>query len=411
MSGVGTGGTGTFSAAESNLSRDMAPQVTDADFAAVVAGTTEFALNVFPRLDTNPGDNTIFSPYSISQAFALLAPGASGTTLSQIAQTMSFTLPQDRFNPAFNKLNLSLDAETTGAVQNGLQTPILKNANAVWGQQGFSILPAYLDTLAINFGAGLNLVDFKNAPENSRQTINNWVEEQTNDRTQNLIPSGGVSSSTRIVLTNAVWFKANWASQFPRLATANQTFNNHDGSSSSVPFMKQNFGVPYAQVDGCQAVDIPYAGNNLSMLVVMPALGNFDHFLSALTPTVLGDITNRMTTTEIGLSLPKFSFTIASSMSTILESLGMTDVFNPKLADLSGIDGNRDLFVYAVFHQAFVSIGETGTEAAAATAISVPTPTIVTSPFLTLTINHPFIFLIRDRQTGLILFMGKVVSL
>ncbi|KAF0218661.1 MAG: serine (or cysteine) proteinase inhibitor clade B (ovalbumin) [Geobacteraceae bacterium] len=409
--GVGTGGTGSFSVAKSNLARDTSPQVTDADLAAVTDGTAEFALKVFPLLDTNPGDNTFFSPYSISQAFALLAPGARGTTLSQIEQTISFPLPQDRFNPAFNKLNLNLAGKTTGTVlQNGLQTPKLNNANAVWGQQGFSILPAYLDPLAVNYGAGLNLVDFMSAPETARQTINKWVEDQTNNRIQNLIPPDGVTSDTRLVLTNAMWFKANWASQFPKTGTANGSFTNRDGSSSSVPFMSQVFTAPYAQVAGCQAVDIPYAGGELSMLVIMPTPGSFDAFLSTLSPTVIGDITSHLAHTGMDFSMPKYTFTRESPMGAILQSLGMTDAFAPGRADFSGIDGNRDLFVAAVFHKAFIAVDEEGTEAAAATAINVGV-TAAPSANQTVKIDHPFLFLIRDRQTGLILFMGKVVTL
>jgi serpin B len=406
-SGQTSGGT----VAQSNLPRNISPQVSDADLAAVVSGNTDFALKAFPLLDTTPGNNTFFSPYSITQAFALLAPGARGTTLRGIEQALSFPLTQDRLNPAFDKLDLLLAGKTTGAIlENGLQTPKLNNANAIWGQKGFSILPAYLDTLAVNYGAGLHLVDYVNATEASRQAINAWVEEQTNRRIQNLIPQGEISIYTRLVLTNAIWFKANWASQFPEINTGDGPFTNRDGSSSSVPFMRQTLTAPYARVDGCQAVDIPYAGENLSMLVIMPDSGSFDAFLAALTPAVLGDITNHLTAGAIDLSMPKFTLTRTSSMRSILEPLGMTDAFDPVRADFSGIDGNRDLFVGGVFHQAFVSVDEKGTEAAAATAIVVGT-TAFPSPILTLAIDHPFIFLIRDRQTGLILFMGKVASL
>src|SRR5208283_1124136 len=351
--------------AQSSLVRDLSPQVSDTDLAMVVAGNTGFALKVFPLLDTTASNNTFFSPFSITQAFSLLAPGARGTTLSGIEQALSFPLPQDRLNPAFNKLDLLLANETLGTtLPNGIQSPSINNANAVWAQQGFSILPAYLDTLAVNYGAGLHLVDFANAAENSRQTINAWVAEQTNNRIQNLIPQNGLSKSTRLVLTNAIWFKANWASQFLVSNTANRPFTNLDGSSSSVPFMSQSFSTSYARVDGCQAIDIPYAGLNLSMLVIMPDPGSFDPFLSALTPAVVGDITNQLTSEMVVFSMPKFSFTRASEISAILKSLGMTDAFDAASADLSGIDGNRDLFVGDVFHQAFVSVDEAGTEAA-----------------------------------------------
>jgi len=302
-------------------------------------------------------------------------------------------------------------SKTAGTVlANGQQAPKLNAANAVWGQRGFSILPAYLDTLAVNFGAGLHLVDFINATELSRQAINSWVEGQTNNRIQNLIPQNGVSTDTRLVLTNAMWFKANWASQFSKNSTTNQSFINRDSSSTSIPFMRQLSAVPYAQAAGCQAVDIPYAGDNLSMLVIMPNPGTFDAFLASLTPAVLIDITNHLAAKVIDFSMPKFTFTTTSSLGLILQSLGMTDAFNPAHADLSGIDGQRDLYVQAVFHQAFIGVDEDGTEAASATAITSGVSGRL-SPELSLAVDHPFILLIRDRQTGLILFMGKVVSL
>ena len=312
---------------------------------------------------------------------------------------------------ALNKLDLLITSEGTGSLAlNGDQLPMLRNANAIWGQVGFSILPAYLDTLAVNYGAGIYLVDFINATEDARNTINAWVEGQTNNRIQNLIPPKGVTPTTRIVLTNAIWFKANWASQFSEASTTNQSFFNQDSSTSSVSFMRQTFMVPYAQADGCQAVDIPYAGNNFSMLVIMPDPGTFDAFLSSLTPTILGDITNHLSAQEIDLSLPKFTFTYVTNMVPILSSFGMTDAFNPPTADFSGIDGDHDLFISGVFHQTFISVDESGTEAAAATGIGI-SPTIAPPQPLTLTIDHPYIFFIRERQTGLILFIGKVLSL
>ncbi len=401
-----------YQIAQSSMARDTNPQVPDADFTAVVAGNTDFALKVFPLLDPSGSSNIVFSPYSITQAFALLAPGANGNTLSEIEQALSFPLPQDRLNAAFNKLDLLLTNEGTGAITAaGEQLPILRNANAIWGQVGLSILPSYLDTLAVNYGAGMYLVDFINATEDARGTINLWVESQTNNRIQNLIPEEGVTDLTRIVLTNAIWFKASWASQFSVASTATQSFFNQDGSTSSVPFMHQMFTVTYAQVDGCQAVDIPYAGNNFSMLVIMPDPGTFDAFLSSLTPTVLGDITNHLSTQKVALSLPKFTFTEVANLGSILKSLGMTDAFNSNTADFSGIDGDHDLIIQNVFHQAFISVDEFGTEAAAATAIVVGPGAAPPPQPLTFTIDHPYIFLIREIQTGSILFLGKVVSL
>ena len=398
--------------AKSALLRDTKPHVPEADLAAVVAGNTKFALKVFPLLDTSPNNNTFFSPYSVTQAFSLLAPGARGTTLSGIRQSLFFTLPQQRINPALNRLDLLIAGKTSGKfLQNGLQTPKLHSANAVWIQQGFPILPSYLDTIAVNYGAGLHLVDFFDATETSRKTINAWAEEQTDHRIQNLIPPNGVSPSTRIILTNAVWFKASWASQFQRSTSANMIFNNRDGSTPLVPYMRQRYSLPYARINGSQAVDIAYAGNRMSMLVIMPMPGKFDPFLATLTPDVLADITKQLTNRVMDFAMPTFSFTRASKIEQILVHLGMIDAVVPARADFSGIDGNHNLFIEDVFHQAFISSNEEGTESVAATAIVMQDAGKSRSPDMTLTIDRPFIFLIRDRETGLILFLGKVVSL
>jgi serine protease inhibitor len=397
--------------ARSNLVRDTNPQASDADLAAVAAGNTDFALKAFGQIGADADTNTVFSPYSITLAVALATAGARGTTLTGMEQALSFPLPQDRLHPAFNKLDLLLATKTTGTVHSdGSQSPRLNIVNAVWGQQDFPILPAYLDTLAVNYGAGLRIVDFIHAPEDSRSTINSWVADQTNNRITDLIPQGSLKTDTRIILTNAIWFKADWASPFPAGRTANQPFFNRSGSASAVPFMHHTTTLPYAQSNGCQAIDIPYVDGNLSMLVLMPDPGTFNTFLSTLTPTKLDAVTGQLTNTFVDLSLPKFTFTTAADLNAILSSLGMIDAFDPAKADFSGIDGNRDLFVSSVVHQAFISVDEKGTEAAAATAILFGT-TSVPPPPLILTIDHPFLFLVRDRQTGLVLFMGKVVTL
>ena len=426
---------------QSSLARIITPQVPDADMTAVIAGNTAFALKAFTLLDPDGGTNTVFSPYSITQAIALTAAGAGGTTLSQIEQALAFPLSQDRLNPAFNKLDLQLKAKTSGTVQDTTgQLPNLNIVNALWGQQGFPFLSAYLDTIALNFGAGLRLVDFINATDASRQTINGWVADQTNQRITDLIPQGAIDTTTRMVLTNAIRFKANWASQFAEISTQNKPFNNRNGFSSQVPFMRGTFSLLYAQDNGCQAVDIPYVGEKLSMLVIMPDTGTFDTFLTGLTPASLNEIVNRLaypTTSfdttpvvvskrtplviqavqDIDLSLPKFTFSATPDIGSVLDTLGMADAFDKNKANFLGIDGGvngvNDLYIGKVLHKAFISVDEKGTEAAAATAVAISTITsvILRPPPLPLVIDRPFIFLIRDRNTGLILFMGKVVAL
>jgi len=395
----------------STLVRDSNPQVSDADLAAVVEGNTDFALKAFSLLDPKNGTNTVFSPYSITQALALAAAGAKGTTLSGIEKALSFVLPQDHQNPAFNRLDLLLAANTSSADQAYAgNLPQLKIVNALWAQEGFPLLPAYLDTIALNYGAGPHLLDFIHAAEDSRITINSWVENETNSRIKDLVSRDSITSDTRLVLTNAIWFKAEWASRFLPENTHDQTFIGRDGLPSNVAFMHKKLTLPYAQGYGSQAFDIPYMDGKLSMLVLMPEPGTFDAFLSTLTSARLRDITNLLADQYISIALPKFTFSSGPDMGTALKTLGMSDAFDPSKADFSGIDGLRDLSIGAVVHKAFIGVGEDGTEAAAATAIVLSTSGSLTSS-LPLTVDHPFIFLIRDRQTGLIFFMGKVVSL
>ncbi|MBJ6725336.1 serpin family protein [Geomesophilobacter sediminis] len=398
----GSSSSPTSSVVRSALSRNTSPSVPDADLAAVVSGNNQFALNIFPLIG-NDNTNSSFSPYSITQAFALLTAGAQGNTLTQIELALCFTLPQERLNPAFNKLDLLITQANDGSNNR----PIIHNANALWLQQDFSILPTYLDTLAVNYGAGVHTVDFVTAWEPARLAINAWVAEQTNNKILNLMPSGSVTTDTKLVLTNAVWLKAAWAAPFEPSATSAESFFNRDGSSASVPFMHQISAFPYAETAGCRAVELPYVGNDLAMLVVLPNPGSFDAFLGTFSPAVLGQITTALTLQGIELNLPKFRADGDFGLKETLSALGISDAFSPN-ADFSLIDGRHDLSVASVEHKAFTVIDENGTEAAAATGIGAGGGYVSTS--IPLAIDHPFLYLIRDRTTGLILFMGKVVN-
>lgn len=398
-------------AVRSELPRDTAPQASESDVNAIVAGNADFALKALARFDTGGDANIVFSPYSISQALALAAAGAKGDTLAGIEQALSFQLPQNRFMPAMNKVDLLLAAKTAGAVQSSVETPNLNVVNTVWGQRNFPLLSTYLDALSLNYGAGLRVLDFVNAPEQARVTINDWVEDQTNKKIKDLLAEGVVTTDTRLVLTNAVWFKGAWASPFRTDATDSQTFFSRSGATANVPFMNQTARFAYAEGAGYQAVDIPYSGNQLSMLVVMPAAGSFDTFMRGLTPSGLSEIVSSLSVRSITLSLPKFTFSSTPDIGKELQGMGMTDAFNPIRADFSGMNGKRDLSVSEIAHKAFVSVDEHGTEAAAATAVLATTVSSITEPEPTvrLTVNRPFLFLIRDRQTGLAVFIGKVI--
>jgi serpin B len=396
--------------AQSSIERNLNPQVSDADFAVVVTGNITFALTSFPLLDPKGATNTVFSPYSIAQVLALIAAGAKGNTLDGMNHALSFSLPQERLNPALDRLSLLLASETAAASSSNEQLPHLSTSDAVWAQQGAPINEKYLDTLASNFGAGLQLLDFVNKADASRIDINAWAEHQTDGRIKELIAPGGVSSATRVILTNTVWFKANWESKFNPASTSNQVFIGRTGTSSNVPFMHGTHAFPYTEIDGCQAIDLSYSGGKLSMLLIMPNTGSFDTFLASFNAGMYSDIRSHLERKQLMLGLPKFTFNTVLNLKSPLAALGMVDAFSKAKADFSGIDGQHDLFIDSVVHQAFIDVNENGTEASAATAVEMRPRFAVSKP-IRLNIDHSFLFLLHDVQTGLILFMGKVVSL
>jgi serpin B len=270
-------------------------------------------------------------------------------------------------------------------------------------------LPGYLDNLAVNYGAGLRVLDFQKSPDPSRVTINNWVSDNTAGKIKDLLPQGSITNFTRLVLTNAIYFKAAWQNPFDKARTQNGTFNLLSGSTVTVPVMKNQESFGYAESDGYQAVELPYDGNQLSMVVLLPGSGKFTNFESSLTAAQLSSILGNLKSNEVNLTMPKFQFDTTLGLKQSLSGLGMTDAFNPTTADFSGIDGKKDLYISDVLHKAFVAVDEAGTEAAAASAVIISTTSMPVN-IADVTMDRPFIFLIRDIPTGTILFMGRVMN-
>jgi serpin B len=386
----------------SGLARNLSPQVADADYAALVAGDTAFAVDLLHQVGGADG-NLFFSPHSISQALAMTYAGAAGTTATQMADALHFTLPPATLHAAMDRLDLELASRATAATSDTRPFQ-LHVANAIWGQDGAPFQAPFLDTLAVNYGAGLHVVDYAHAAETARGTINDWVAARTNDKILDLLPVGSVDAGTRLVLTNAIYFSAAWAHPFEASATADGAFTT-TGGPVAVPMLHEVAELSYGAGDGYQAAEIPYDGEQLSMVVIVPdALASFQ---AALTPDKLAAVLHALSTASVTLTLPKFRFTAPLSLAPALQALGMVDAFGPA-ADFSGIDGARDLQITGVLHKGFVGIDEAGTEAAAATAVVVGT-TSVPEPH-TLVVDRPFLFAIRDRPTGAILFVGRVVD-
>ncbi|MCS6915744.1 MAG: serpin family protein [Myxococcales bacterium] len=369
-------------------------------------GNTAFALDLYRLLAKEPG-NHIFSPYSISLALAMTYGGARGDTERQMSQVLRFPLPQDPLHPRFNALDQALMSRGRG--QSGADGgPFrLRLANSLWAQQGYFFLPAFLDLLAQHYGAGLNVLDFAQAPEEARLVINNWVEKQTEERIKDLLPPGSIKDSTRLVLTNAVYFNAAWAKPFNKDATRPSAFHLLDGSEVMVPMMAGRVRAPTAEVNGVQAIELPYQGEEVGLLVLLPPQGRLTELETQLDAGLLDSIVSRLALTDTRVELPRFEINSAFSLKEALSSLGMRDLFRPGGADLSGINGRRDLFVSDVVHKGFIKVTEAGTEASGATGVIIG---VVSAPANTLVVDRPFLYAVRDRATGSILFLGRVVD-
>jgi serpin B len=386
------------------------------DVAVLVEGNTTFAVDLYAAVRQNAIGNLLVSPYSVSQALAMTYAGARGDTAEQMADALSFTLPQPALHEAFSALNAALVARGNAEANpdTGETERALRIANGLWGEQTYSFSQAYMDLLTQYYGAGLQMADFINAPEEARQEINDWVAEQTEDRIQNIVPEGAVSSATRLVLANAIYFYGGWLSIFNPNATQDGDFFLLDGTTTTVPLMMQRHSFPYARGEGYQAIEFPYAGSSLTFTVIMPDEGQFEAFEESLDADVLNSVVSQLQFTDTITYLPKFEFEFGASLSDILQTMGMTDAFDPTLADFSGmVEGTPSdpLFISDVLHKAFISVDENGTEAAAATVVMMAmSAAIVEEQPVEVRIDHPFIFAIRDTQTGTLLFVGRVMN-
>jgi serpin B len=392
---------------QSEEPRDMAPDVSAADLETLVEGNSAFAFDLYQELKGEEG-NIFYSPYSISIALAMTYAGARTETETQMAEALHFILGQEELHPAFNALALELASRGEGAQGKDDEGFRLNIVNAIWGQKDYEFLADFLDVLAVNYGAGLRVLDFIGAPEESRVTINDWVAEETEDRIEDLIPQGLINSLTRLVLTNAIYFNAKWLHTFEEAMTQDGTFYRLDGSQVTVPMMGQGERFKYAEGDGYQAVELRYDGDELSMVILLPESGRFESFEDSLTSEAVEGIIENLEYRQVDLAMPRFEFDSSFSLMEALSALGMPIAFSGG-ADFSGMTGNRELYIADVVHKAFVSVDEKGTEAAAATAV-VMEASAPPSEVVELTIDRPFIFLIRDIETGAILFVGRTLD-
>jgi serpin B len=382
----------------STASRDTSPSA--ADVPELTADGASFAFDLYrAEIGSDTSSNVFYSPYSISVALAMTYAGAGGDTATQIATAMHFTLPAARLHTAFDALDLAL------ASRQGIKLSV---ANSIWGQKSLQYGAPFLDTLAVDYGSEVRGVDFINAATQAENDINGWVADQTGGKIESLFGPGALDTSTRVVLVNAVYFDAAWKTQFDTNRTNAATFTKLDGSSVAAMTMNaSSLTLNVAQAPTYTAVELPYTGDQTTMLIVMPTGGQFASVAAGLSGQFLSSVVASLQSeADLSLSLPRFTIQGASvSLKSALTTLGMVDAFT-SAADLSPMVTDEPLYVHDVVHQAYVRVSESGTEAAAATGVS-------TAGFAagdSVAVDHPFFFFIRDVPTGAVLFVGRVMD-
>jgi serpin B len=390
---------------KSDKIRITSPALQQGDLATLAADNRHFAWDLYQAVGAGSTDNLVFSPTSLSIALAMTYGGARANTAAQMATTLHFSLPHERLHPTFDALDLALEAPPpAGAGAGAFQ---LSLANALWGQKGWTFEPDFLDLLAVNYGSAMHVVDFMATPEAARMTINQWVSAETHAKIPELLGPMTIDSSTVFVLTNAVYFKADWQVPFdPNSRDA--TFNAPSGPVQ-VPMMTRAFGTVSAWTGtGYRAATMSYQGGTTSMVVIVPDAGTFAAFEAGLTSDAFEAILSSPPTMGVFLSMPRFKIDASLSLETVLGKMGMTDAFQPGVADFSGIDGAQDISLTAVIHKAMIAVDEKGTVAAAATGVVGGT---VDGPSgQPLVVDRPFLYAIRDDATGTILFLGRVLD-
>jgi serpin B len=378
------------------------------EMARLARGNNAFAFHLYRALGPAPG-NRVVSPASVSTALAMAWGGARGGTAVQMGQVLRFEGPPEAMMQASGRLAASL--------QDPSRPIVFRIANRLFGEKTVDFEAAYLEATRAAFGAALEPVDFKRGAEASRRLINGWVEEKTEKRIRDLIPPGGVSRETRLVLANAIYFLGDWAEPFAKEATQPAPFSVSPSARKDVPTMHAVQSFRFVAKDGLKAVELPYKGGQMSMLLVLPdAPDGLPALESSLTAERLDGMVASLAATRVHVSLPRFEIDPpgALGLGGALSKLGLTDAFSPAMADFTGIGNPPDprdrLFISEVFHKAFVRVDEKGTEAAAATAVVMDRAAAIMARPVEFKADHPFLFFIRDNPTGIVLFMGRVAD-
>ncbi len=373
--------------------------------AQLAKDNTSFAVDLYIQLKSKDG-NLLFSPYSISTALAMTYAGAKGDTEQQMAKTLRFSLSQTQLHNTFKELESTVNAvQKSGDIE-------LSIANSLWPQLDYPFLKSYLALIENNYSAKITPLDYHQHTEASRNTINSWVESKTNNKIKELIAPGLLDASTRLVVTNAVYFKGKWILPFSKSMTNDETFHISPNHPAKVPMMHQKEYFGYLETKDLQVLAMPYMGKQISIMIILPRKADtLENIEKQLTADKIAEWKTALRSTQVEVTLPKFKFTSMFMLNESLYKMGMRDAFSEK-ANFAGMNGKpHDLYISAVIHKAFIELNEEGTEAAASTAVvmaktmaPMPSP-IAPSVFKA---DHPFAFVIYENTTDTVLFMGKV---
>ncbi|MFH1209693.1 MAG: serpin family protein [archaeon] len=384
-------------------------QSTEEGINSIVDANNQFAIDLYSRYKSKD-ENIFFSPYSISSALTMTYEGAKGNTAQEMQQVLHLTSDKNAIRSSFAEIYNNLNKED--------KPYKLSTANALWAQEDYPFIEDYFNTINEYYGGGVTNLDFKTDTEESRQTINNWVEDNTNGKIKDIIPKGILSDMTRLVLTNAVYFKANWSDQFDVEITRDGIFRLNSGQNKEVEMMHKTSYFNYGETDNLQILEMPYLGDELSMLIILPKENNIGEIENIFTINNLKDWKDNMKNEEVVVALPKFKFETKYFMAEDLKEMGMPTAFKYPDADFTGMSPptvmspNGELYIDEVIHQTFVEVAEYGTEAAAATVVEMksgssgPPP----EPPKVFNADHPFIFIIQEKSTGNMLFVGRVID-
>jgi serpin B len=391
--------------AEEGQSQD---ELRAAGAASVVKGNTAFATGLYAELKDGD-DNVFYSPYSISTALAMTYAGASGSTATAMRQAMH--LPTGNVHPAYKTISADLASRGNGVTAADEDRKFqLSIANSLWGEKTQPFKAPFVSTVSANYGAGLELADFRRNAERERGRINAWVEDKTNDKIKELLPPRALTTDTKLVLVNAIYFKAGWSTPFKKDHTEREPFTPLVGAKKNVDMMSAVQEMDHDATADYDAVAMPYVGDKVELVAIAPKTGTFRAFENGLTADKIDGIRSAMTSKRVNLSFPKFKIEGASvKLKAQLTKMGMGLAFADG-ADFRGITGAPETKIGDVVHKAFISVDEEGTEAAAATAVIMISKSSMPRPAVPATFDRPFVFAIRDIPTGTILFMGRVTK-